>query len=199
MIKIKYESNLQEKMAVIAALHKQLAESRHVALRKEGYEIRDAMSKHVLSDGESSWNQLHPLTRGFSKKFNASTSLINRSFLRKVFHSPYRFLANLSRFRLRDKNKTLEMGYGNEHERFTKSAEDAGEIAENGMVISLSAKAKKMIAASTDGKFSFRKTTNSLRIPKRPIMQPVFMKEKGKIFPRFSQRFGDDLQSRFNE
>lgn len=197
MLKIGYDSNIKEKMIVIASLHNQLAESRAISLRKEGYELRDAMSKHVLSEGESSWKQMHPLTRSFGKKFGTNSSLLNRSFLRKVFHSPYRFLANLSRFRLRDKNKTLQMGYGSEPFEFTKIAEQAGEVAENGLIVPLSVRAKRMIAASTDGKFSFRKSTSSVNIPKRPIMQPVFMRQKGKVFPRFSQRFGEELQSRF--
>jgi hypothetical protein len=168
--------------------------------------IRFEMREFVESEGDGTWEELHPVTSKFFKKYKMGTSQWGRS--RKSM-GPMFWLGKFARYRVTDDEAVV--GFGKSHgwkaskaEReapatlspFLMSVLRRAEQGENTQVTKAMRRffgATRMSNSTSQAPgltfFPLRGDTKNLETPKRPIMGPVMERVRNRITPHFEDRF----------
>lgn len=176
------------------------------ALKSTGWMIRFEMRDFVESEGDGTWEALHPVTSKFFKKYKMGTSRWGRS--RKTL-GPMFWLGKFARYRVTGDETVV--GFGKSHGENAGKAERKAPATISPFLMSVLRRAeagentrvtkamRRFFGATrkTNGKsqaagrtfFPLRADTKTLETPKRPIMGPVMERVRSRIIPHFEDRF----------
>lgn len=200
---------MDETTRVLTQLPGLFARARRSALSSAAWMVRGEIRDWVEGGGGGTWPKVHPLTMKFRKKRGIKAG--PRVFTRRRSgwsDEPLVWLGKFARYRLNPEATLAEIDMG----RSAKGRPGAidpllqavARRSEQGETIHVSDAMRRMLAAGTQrglsrkarrgakaGKdcFPLRKSTGTLRVPRRPIFGPVSRRVEPKVFPWFREKF----------
>lgn len=199
-------SGLDELTRATMALPGVFAKARKRALQSTGNMVRAEVREFVEGGGEN-WPALHPLTAAY-RRGKGDVKWMRAGRRRG---GPLFFLGRFARYRVDAGGSVVEVDMGKsragEPGTFDPLLISWARRAEEGATIPVTPKMRRRWAASKSklGKrarktavagqdyFALRKSTQFLRVPKRPIFGPVFRRVESKITPHFRQKFWESV------
>lgn len=200
-MQIEITSNVSEVLQRFLELPGIFQRARKSALKSLGFQmIKTSVENYIRSAGEGSWEGLHPLSQKAEK---SDGRWVRR---RRSGNRPLSRFVHLVRYRVDSEGYRLAVdaggGHGGEGSRPDKKLLGLINLLQTGADISVSASMRRKIAAAKSvisGKrgasfFLLRKTTSRLRIPRRPVFDPVFAKISPDIPKKFEDIFWKNIQ-----
>jgi hypothetical protein len=207
MLALKIEiKNLGETVQHLVQLPGVFTRARKSALSSVGFYAKKEAEAYIQTGGEGSWPQLHPMTLKLRKTKGRKPLLWLKRFVRYVVNPE----ASAVEVKLDTRHTTpsqegaflsraLERSFGTYDERITPMIERH----EYGEQKPVTARMRRAVAQFTKrraleqyrrpklGKhyFAFRATTTHLIVPRRPIIQPVYLRLQGLAAGLFEQKF----------
>ncbi len=194
-------SGLPQVSSHLKALPSDVAHANRSGLKSVGWWLTRQMRNHIEYGG-SGWAPLSPLTKKF-KRANG-----RRKWSRRQSPvSPLFYLGKFCRYNLDDRGDTVQIFMGKTAKgkpgRADKWLQAVAKRTEYGKRIPVTSNTRRAIAATRSGRskkavqgeawFAFNKQKKFVDYPKRPIVAPVFKKNKARIPGIFQKKFAASL------
>lgn len=188
------ESQLQNLTRILMQADGVFKRARVSALKSTGNMIRQEVRDFVESGG-SGWPRPHLLTQSFKSKQGKSGKAWSRKKIR--LPNALYWLGKFARYRVDNEGDLLQVDFGKSRkgQPGTFDPELIGMVkrAAEGENIQVTKKMRGFWAKTKKDKknpsFALRKSTTELKIPKRPIFDPVWAKIGAKVVPHFEDKF----------
>jgi len=186
--------------------------AKHSATGSVGFLLMGEIRNFMESEGDGTWPKTHPLTRFYKNKYEVNGKWRRRRLLKHK--GAYNWLAKFARYVVFGKpdNEKLMMGFGKFSARDMKKGRSArldrklqriAKRVQLGNRIRITPRMRRKLGIawremSKRGHVSKRDThANSLHVPKRPVMSPVFARNRSKIFPLLQEKFWDSVKRKW--
>lgn len=214
MLEVKTEiRNINPVVTYLMNLPGEYAKARKSALEAVAGRIRKVMIDFIKTGGEGKWPKLHPLTKKFRKSNDESKYSwlpAKGLFLKGNSKSPLFFFWRFVKYAANadgtkagvffDSRGVEKLQFGSVDYRVAMLTA----IHEEGLTIPVTRRTRWRWAKTrrlTDKKrpkvgrdyFALRKTTTTIRIPKREITAPVYWKVRGNVPAWFEEKFYEKL------
>jgi len=184
MISIEYKSNFEKKLKDFDPIKKIYFEDRKNSLKASGAFLTARVRDFIESNGEGNWKKTHPLTLQARKE------------------TAFFWLGKMTRYIVNYWGNKCEIGFGtfskrdvkkNRGLRFDRNLQKTSYVMQRGKVFKTTKRMQRKLGAGRKKRldvpgidfFPIKNATNSLEIPARPTMKPVFQKfgsRAGEIF-----------------
>ncbi|MFA5704447.1 MAG: hypothetical protein WC982_13140 [Advenella sp.] len=177
------------------------------ALKSLGWMIRSEVVKHIRTNGSGQWPRVHPFTLRFGKGFGGAPKRRRR----RSSYVPYRFLNRLVRYRVDDDGEMVQIdigkGRGGQPGQYDREMFDLVRRVSTGQTVRVTQKMRGWFGLTRykdpwsdtpepygrlktgETFFPLRKSTTELKVPPRPIFDPVWRKTRSEIPGHFADRF----------
>lgn len=198
MIKINYKNNLEKKSESFKNIFSVIKQSRRVALGVCGAFLMKDVRKFIETEGKGTWIETHPLT------------------IMKKGESAYFWLGKMARYTIDKNSYRLEIGFGNFSKRDVKKGKSTtldrnlqktAYQMQKGYKINVSGKMRRKFGRDRKNKrsipgvdfFPVKNNTKALKVPPRPVMEPIFKRKRFQVENIFSSRFVENLKEKFEK
>jgi len=179
--------------------------ARKSALGSLGWHLRGELRDYIERGGEG-WPERHPLTLMFRKKRGIQHKWIKR---RKAPPHPLEWLGKFARYLIDSDGTTLQVDFGKSRRgqpgQMDPTLSAIARRAEEGETIHVTPAMRRFLATTRRKRpkrqipgetyFPLRKSTKVLKIPPRPIFDPVWRKVRSKIGPWFEAKFWANVEA----
>ena len=196
MISIGYDNNLEKKHKDLLKMSVVNAESKVVAGNKIGSFLMKKVRTYIESSGEGSWEATHPLT------------------LEKSKETAYHWLGKMTRYKIKNRGKSIEIGFGQFTARDVRKGNDlnfdsklnkVSNVMQLGKKFRTSKRMQRKLGSARRNAYSqpgidffpIKNTTKVLEIPSRPVMKPVLEKNKTQVENLYKDKFNKVLEKGF--
>ncbi len=203
LLTIDYEKSLSKLARDLLHLPGDFTRARISALKSCGFWIRGELRNHVEYGG-AGWPSLHPMSKSFRKKYKLGNKWFGRG--RGDHQTPLFWLGKFARYRADQDKVQIDFGKSAAGKPGTFDPTLIGIVrrAEEGEAIRVTEKMRLFFALTrrkrpkkqTPGLtyFPLKKSTKTLDIPARPMIEPVWKKTVGLIPVRFEAKFFSALK-----